>query len=59
MKATEIRQESQEKTERTTDRIGIFFETFHIGTFLNRSGICKVRGTSSHFHGNDIPTDHR
>jgi len=46
MKATEIRQESQEKTERITDRIGIFFETFHIGIFLNRSGICKVRGTS-------------
>jgi len=46
MQATEIRQESQEKTERITDRIGIFFETFPIGTFLNRSGICKVRGTS-------------
>jgi len=46
MEATEIRQESQEKTERITDRIGIFFETFHMGTFLNRSGICKVRGTS-------------
>ena len=46
MKATGIHQESQEKTERITDRIGIFFETFHIGTFLNRSGICKVRGTS-------------
>ena len=46
MKATGIHQESQEKTERITDRIGIFFETFHIGAFLNRSGICKVRGTS-------------
>jgi len=46
MKATEICQESQEKTERITDSIGIFFETFHVGTFLNRSGICKVRGTS-------------
>ena len=44
--ATEIHQGSQEKTERITDRIGIFFETFHVGTFLNRSGICKVRGTS-------------
>ena len=46
MKATEIHQESQEKIERITDRIGIFFETFHIGTFLNRSGIRKIRGTS-------------
>ena len=46
MEATEICQESQEKTERITDSIGIFFETFHVGTFLNRSGICKVRGTS-------------
>jgi len=47
MKVTEIHQESQEKTERITDRIGIFFETFCVGTFLNRSRICKVRGTSS------------
>ena len=46
MEATEFCQESQEKTERITDRIGIFFGTFHIGTLLNRSGICKVRGTS-------------
>jgi len=46
MKATEIQKESQEKTQRITDRIGIFFETFRVGTFLNRSGICKVRGTS-------------
>jgi hypothetical protein len=46
MEATEICQESQEKTERITDSIGIFFETFHVGTFLNWSGICKVRGTS-------------
>ena len=46
MKATEIQKESQEKRERITDRIGIFFETFRVGTFLNRSGICKVRGTS-------------
>ena len=46
METNGIHQESQEKTERITDRIGIFFETFHIGTFLNRSGICKVRGTS-------------
>jgi hypothetical protein len=46
MEATEIRQESQGKTERITDRIGIFFEAFHVRTFLNRSGICKARGTS-------------
>ena len=46
MKATEICRESQDKIERITDRIGIFFEAFHIGTYLNQSGICKVRGTS-------------
>lgn len=46
MEATEICQECQEKTERITVRLSIFFETFHIGTFLNRSGICNVRGTS-------------
>ena len=45
MEATKIHQESQEKTERITDRIGIFFETFHVGTLLNRSGICKIRCT--------------
>ena len=46
MKATENNRECQEKTERTTDRIGVFFKTFYIGTLLNRSGIHKVRGTS-------------
>ena len=30
MKAIEIHYESQEKTERITDRIGIFFETFKV-----------------------------
>ena len=46
MEAIKIHQESQEKTERIQDRISVFFETHHIGTLLNHSGIRKVRGTS-------------
>ena len=38
MEATEIHRECQKRTERMTDRIGIFFEMFHIGTLLNRGG---------------------
>ena len=46
MEATNIYGECQEKKERIQDRIHIFFETYHIGTLLNHSGISKVRGTS-------------
>jgi len=46
MEAIKIHRESQEKTERIQDRISVFFETYHIGTLLNYSGIRKVRGTS-------------
>jgi len=46
MKAAKIHWECQEKTERIQDRISVFFETYHIGTLLNYSGVKKVRGTS-------------
>ncbi len=46
METTKIHRECQEKTERIQDRISVFFDTYHIGTLLNHSGIHKVRGTS-------------
>ena len=46
MEATKIQRGCQEKTEKIQDRISVFFETYHIGTLLNYSGIRKVRGTS-------------
>lgn len=46
MEANKIQRECQEKTEKIQDRISVFFETYHIGTLLNYSGIRKVRGTS-------------
>jgi len=47
METTKIHRECQEKTERIQDRISVFFDTYHIGTLLNHSGVKKVRGTSS------------
>ena len=46
METAKIHWECQEKTERIQDRISVFFDTYHIGTLLNHSGVNKVRGTS-------------
>ncbi len=46
MKTTKNHRECQEKTKRIQDRISVFFDTYHVGTLLNHSGVKKVRVTS-------------
>lgn len=46
MKFTKNDFEKQEKTFAITSTISSFFQEFHVGTLLDRSGISKVRGIS-------------
>jgi hypothetical protein len=46
MKCTQNDWKNQEKTFSISSTISDFFQEFHLGTLLNRSGITKVRGIS-------------
>ena len=44
MQATQTPVDTQEKNDGVNGMIGEFFDNFHIGSLLNRSGIRKIRG---------------